>query len=33
MTSPSRNPEHPVLKDVWKHELVGFHYDGLADEP
>jgi hypothetical protein len=33
MTSVSRSPEHPVLEDAWKHELVGFHYDGLADEP
>jgi hypothetical protein len=33
MSAPTRDPDHPILLDAWKHELVGFHYDGLAEEP
>lgn len=33
MSAPTRDPDHPVLPQAWKHELVGFHYDGLAEEP
>lgn len=33
MTARSRDPDHPILPEAWKHELVGFHYDGMSDEP
>jgi hypothetical protein len=33
MTTRARNPDHPILREAWKHEVVGFHYDGLAEEP
>jgi hypothetical protein len=33
MTPRSTDPDHPILQEAWKHELVGFQYDGLADEP
>lgn len=32
MAAHARDPDHPILAEAWKHELVGFHYDGLADE-
>ncbi len=33
MPKRTRAPDHPILKDAWRHEVVGVHYDGLADEP
>jgi hypothetical protein len=33
MTTPPGDPDHPILGEAWKHEVVGFHYDGLAEEP
>lgn len=33
MSALPRDPPHPILQEVWKHEVVGFQYVGLADEP
>jgi hypothetical protein len=33
MTRREGDPDHPILPEARKHEIVGFHYDGLADEP
>jgi hypothetical protein len=33
MSAPTRDPDHPILPEAWKHELVGFRYDGLSGEP
>jgi hypothetical protein len=33
VTTRARDPEHPILREAWKHEVVGFQYDGLAQEP
>jgi len=33
MTTRQRDPDHPVLQQAWRHEVVGFTFDGLAEEP
>lgn len=33
MGQRERDPDHPVLPEEWKHEVVGFHYERLAEEP
>lgn len=33
MANRPRDPDHPVLQEAWKHEVVGFQYVGLAEEP
>jgi hypothetical protein len=33
MAPQARDPEHSILREAWKHELVGFNYNGLAEEP
>jgi hypothetical protein len=33
MTLKAEDPSHPILREAHKHEIVGYHYDGLAEEP
>lgn len=28
-----RDPDHPILADAWKYEVVEFHWSTTGDEP
>ena len=30
--SNKRDPEHPVLREAWKHDVVGFHWNRVDDD-
>jgi hypothetical protein len=30
--TPKIDPDHPILSDAWKHEVVSFHCEGEVDE-
>jgi len=32
MTNKPRDPQHPILAEAWKHEVVDFHWSHQAEE-
>ncbi len=31
--TPMKDPDHPILPEAWKHEVVEFHWSCTGDEP
>ena len=31
--TPMKDPEHPILPEAWKHEVIEFHWNRSEDEP
>lgn len=33
MTGTQTDPDHPILREAWKHEVIGFRWHRIGDDP